>query len=82
LNEKWIVSASNTYDFGEAGNVGQTFGLTRIGESFLVQIGATVDGGRDNTSFGFLIEPRFLPTGKLGRLGGQMIPPPGIEGIE
>lgn len=82
LNEKWIISAGNTYDFGEAGNVGQTFGLTRIGESFLVQIGARVDGGRDNTSFGFLIEPRFLQSGTLGRLGGQFIPPPGIEGIE
>lgn len=82
LNEKWIVSASNTYDFGEAGNVGQTFGLTRIGESFLVQIGARVDSGRDNTSIGFVIEPRFLPSGKLGRLGGLMIPPPGVEGLE
>lgn len=82
LNEKWIVSAANTYDFGEAGNVGQSFGLTRIGESFLIQIGARVDGGRNNTSFGFLIEPRFLPSGKLGLLGGQMIPPPGVEGIE
>ncbi|WP_146580415.1 LPS-assembly protein LptD [Neorhodopirellula pilleata] len=82
LNEKWIISAGNTYDFGEAGNVGQTFGLTRIGESFLVQIGARVDGGRDNTSFGFMIEPRFLQSGQLGRLGGQYIPPPGLEGIE
>ncbi|WP_404310476.1 LPS-assembly protein LptD [Neorhodopirellula lusitana] len=82
LNEKWIVSAGNTYDFGEAGNVGQSFGLTRIGESFLVQIGAKVDSGRDNTSFGFMVEPRFLSLGKLGSLGGQMIPPPGVEGIE
>lgn len=82
LNEKWIISAGNTYDFGEAGNVGQSFGLTRIGESFLVQIGARVDGGRDNTSFGFMIEPRFMQSGKLGRLGGQYVPPPGIEGIE
>ncbi|WP_283432086.1 organic solvent tolerance protein OstA [Neorhodopirellula lusitana] len=82
LNEKWIVSAGNTYDFGEAGNVGQSFGLTRIGESFLVQIGAKVDSGRDNTSFGFMVEPRFLSLGKLGSLGGQMIAPPGVEGIE
>ncbi|MCM2369541.1 LPS-assembly protein LptD [Aporhodopirellula aestuarii] len=82
LNEKWIISAGNTYDFGETGNVGQSFGLTRIGESFLVQVGANVDAGRDNTSFGFLVEPRFLPSSRLGRLGGQLIPPPGVEGIE
>jgi hypothetical protein len=82
LNEKWIISAGNTYDFGEIGNVGQSFGLTRIGESFLFQIGARVDAGRDNTSFGFVFEPRFLPSSRLGRLGGQMIAPPGVEGLE
>ncbi len=82
LNEKWILSAGSTYDFGVTGNVGQSFGLTRIGESFLVRLGANVDTGRDNVGFGFLIEPRFLPSKKLGRLGGQLIPPPGIEGLE
>lgn len=82
LNEKWIASAGNTYDFGSVGNVGYSLGLTRIGESFLTQIGVSVDAGRDNTSFGFLIEPRFLPSPRLGRLGGQIIPPPGIEGLE
>ena len=82
LNEKWIVSAANTYDFGDVGSVGQSFGLTRIGESFLVQLNASVDSGRDNTSFGFVIEPRFLPSPRLGRLGGQVIPPTGVEGLE
>lgn len=82
LNEKWIVSAGNTYDFGPTGSNTQSFGLTRIGESFLFQVGANIDAGRDNTSFGFSFEPRFLPSSRLGRLGGQMIPPPGAEGLE
>nr|WP_306796815.1 organic solvent tolerance protein OstA [Rhodopirellula sp. JC740] len=82
LNHKWIVSAGNVYDFGETGNVGQTLGLTRVGESFLIQLAANVDAGRDNTSIGFMIEPRFLPSTRLGRLGGQLIPPPGVEGLE
>ncbi|KLU03753.1 putative transmembrane protein [Rhodopirellula islandica] len=82
LNHKWIVSAGNVYDFGETGNVGQTLGLTRVGESFLVQLAANVDAGRDNTSIGFMVEPRFLPSSRLGRLGGQLIPPPGVEGLE
>ncbi len=82
LNEKWIVSAGNTYDFGPTGSNTQSFGLTRIGESFLFQLGANVDAGRNNTSFGFSFEPRFLPSSRLGRLGGQMIPPPGVEGLE
>ncbi|MEM1228853.1 MAG: organic solvent tolerance protein OstA [Planctomycetota bacterium] len=82
LNEKWIAEAGTTYDFGEVGAVGHSLALTRIGESFLFQLGARVDEGRDNTSFGFLVEPRFLPSPRLGRLGGQLIPPPGIEGLE
>lgn len=82
LNEKWITSAGTTFDFGETGNVGQTLGLTRIGESFLVRVGVNVDEGRDNVGVRFAIEPRFLPRGKLGRLGGELIPPPGVQGLE
>ena len=82
LNEKWIFSGGTTYDFGDVGSVGQSANLTRIGESFLVQIGATVDSGRDNVSFGFTVEPRFLPRPKLGILGGQFIPPAGAEGLQ
>ncbi|TWU35099.1 LPS-assembly protein LptD [Novipirellula artificiosorum] len=82
LNEKWIWSSGTTYDFGEAGNVGQSFALTRIGESLLVRLGFNVDSGRDNVGFGFTIEPRFWPSPRLGRIGGQLIPPPGVEGLE
>jgi len=82
LNEKWIFTAMNTYDFGSAGNIGQNVGLTRIGESFLVRIGLDIDRGRDNVGVAFLLEPRFLPRGRLGRLGGQLIPAAGLEGLE
>ncbi len=81
LNEKWILSGGMTYDFGSTGNVGQSYGLTRIGESLLVRLNVNVDAGRDNVGFGFLIEPRFFAK-NLGLIGGGMIPPPGIEGIE
>ena len=82
LNEKWIASLASTYDFGNTGNIGQSAGLTRIGESFLVRLGINVDEGRDNVGFRFSLEPRFLPRPKLGRLGGEFIPPPGIGGLE
>ncbi|MGV3482964.1 MAG: organic solvent tolerance protein OstA, partial [Planctomycetaceae bacterium] len=82
LNEKWIYTASSTYDFGETGNVGQTFALTRIGESLLVRMGIDIDEGRDNIGFVFAVEPRFFPSRSIGSLGGQLIPPPGIEGLE
>ena len=82
LNEKWIGSAGTTYDFGATGNVGQSFALTRIGESMLLRLGINVDAGRDNVGFKFAIEPRFWPRPRLGRIGGQLIPPPGVEGLE
>jgi hypothetical protein len=82
LNEKWIFSGGMTYDFGQTGNVGQAIGLTRIGESLLVRVGMNVDSGRDNVGVGFSVEPRFWPTPRLGQLGGKLIPPPGVEGLE
>ena len=82
LNEKWIYSSQSTYDFGNTGNVGQTFSLTRIGESLLIRMGLDIDKGRDNVGFVFAVEPRFWPSRSLGSLGGQLIPPPGLEGLE
>lgn len=81
LNEKWIFSGGATYDFGNTGTIGQSYGLTRIGESLLLRINVNVDSGRDNVGFGFLIEPRFFAR-NLGNIGGGLIPPPGIEGLE
>ncbi|MDB4678959.1 organic solvent tolerance protein OstA [Rhodopirellula sp.] len=82
LNEKWIASAGAAYDFEDTGNIGQTISVTRIGESMLLRVGVNVDEGRDNVGIGFAIEPRFWPSPRLGRLGGSLIPPPGIDGVE
>ena len=82
MNEKWIFSGGAAFDFGSAGNIGQTVNLTRIGESFLVRAGLNIDHGRDNVSFTFGIEPRFLPTVRLGIVGGELIPPAGLYGLE
>jgi hypothetical protein len=82
LNEKWILTAASTYDFGNTGNVGQTVALSRIGESFLIRMGLDIDEGRDNVGFVFALEPRFWPSRTIGSLGGQLIPPPGLEGLE
>ncbi len=82
MNEKWILTSGATFDFAEAGNIGQSFNLTRIGETALVRLGLDVDHGRDNVSLNFNIEPRFLPTSRLGQLGGELIPPAGLFGVE
>jgi hypothetical protein len=82
LNEKWIATGGTSYDFGPTGNIGQSLSVTRIGESFLLSMGANVDVGRDNVSFNFNIEPRFFQTRGLGAVGGQLIPVAGQYGLE
>ena len=68
--------------FSDAGNIGQTFELTRIGESFLVSLGLRVDESRDNVGVGISVEPRVIPLSYRGRLGGVAIPPVGAYGLE
>ncbi len=82
MSQKWIASGATAIDFGPAGNIGQRFELTRIGESFLVSLGVNVDESRDNVGVGFSIEPRFLPLTRKGLVGGIQVPPAGVRGLE
>ncbi len=82
MNEKWIFTSGAAFDFGEVGSIGQSLALTRVGETALFRLGLNIDHGRDNVSFNFNIEPRFLPTGGLGVVGGELIPPAGMFGVE
>jgi hypothetical protein len=82
MSEKWILTAGATWDFANAGAFGQQFALTRIGESFLVRVGFNYDASRDNFGASLGIEPRFLPSSRLGRVGGVSVPPAGALGLE
>ncbi len=82
LSEKWILRGGAAFDFGETGSIGQSLGLTRIGESALINVGVNIDHGRDNVSFSFNIEPRFFQQGLLGIIGGELVPPAGFRGVE
>jgi hypothetical protein len=82
LSQKWIFDLSGTYDLGPAGNIGERLAITHVGESILVRLAANADFGRDNFGIGIAIEPRFLPKGRLGRIGDMPIPPLGSMGIE
>jgi hypothetical protein len=82
MSEKWISSAGAAYDFSDAGNIGQTFSVTRIGESLLVTSGITVDSSKDNVGFIFAVEPRFLPKLGLTSRTGIEVPPAGAFGVE
>jgi hypothetical protein len=82
MTEKWIATGGASFDFGTTGNIGQTFQLTRVGESALVRVGFNYDASRDNLGINLAIEPRFLPSSRLGRVGGVQVPPAGAYGLE
>ena len=82
LSPKWISTAGASYDFGDAGGIGQSFSMTRIGESMLVTMGMNYDRSKDNFGIQFLVEPRFLPKLRLTRQTGIDIPPAGAFGLE
>lgn len=82
LSPKWISTAGASVDFNDTGNIGQSFSMTRIGESMLVTLGINVDSARDNVGFRFLIEPRFLPKLRLTSMTGIEVPPAGAFGLE
>ncbi|QDU98035.1 hypothetical protein Pla8534_58960 [Lignipirellula cremea] len=82
MSEKWIATAGGSYDFGPTGNIGQTLAFTRIGESYLLRLGLNVDVSRGNVGLAFAVEPRFLPSSRLGNIGGVQIPPAGVMGLE
>lgn len=82
LGPKWVTSASTVFDFSEAGNIGQSFAITRVGESLNTTIGVNVDESKDNVGFNFLIEPRFLSNIGLTRRTGINLPPAGVEYLE
>lgn len=82
MSPKWVSSFGTSVDLTRAGNIGQRFNITRVGESLLVGVGFNVDSSKDNVGVMFTIEPRFLPSGKLGQVGGVQIPIAGTRGFE
>ncbi|TWT73593.1 LPS-assembly protein LptD [Posidoniimonas polymericola] len=82
MSPKWIGSASTVLDFSEAGNIGQSFMISRLGEALITSIGVNVDESKGNVGFNFAIEPRFLPSLAITRRTGIDVPPAGYYGLE
>ena len=81
MSPKWVSTAGVSFDVGNR-NIGENLQITRIGESFLVSGGLTVDASRGTVGAMFSIEPRFLPRGRLGRVAGARVPAAGAFGLE
>jgi len=82
MSPKWMSTLGISIDLGESSNIGQSFSITRIGESFLVSAGLNVDGSRDSVGVHFSIEPRFLPKRRIEEVTGARIPVAGSRGLE
>ena len=83
LSHKWILDLAGTYDLGPTGNIGERLAITHVGESLLVRIEVSMRTLVATMSVRALpIEPRFMPKGRLGRIGEMPIPPLGTMGIE
>ncbi len=59
MSPKWISTAGTAYDVGEGQNRGQSLTITRVGESFLVHLGASYDASKNNPGIAISIEPKL-----------------------
>jgi len=82
MSPKWISTAGASVDLAGDVNIGQHLSITRIGEAFLGSLSGSFDASRDNFGLQFSIEPRFLPSGRLGNVVGTRIPNAGQMGLE
>jgi hypothetical protein len=82
MSEKWAATFGTTFNVSPSVNIGQSFTVTRIGESFLTTLGVTVDASRGTVGASFMIEPRALGQERLVKARGLEIPPAGVYGLE
>jgi hypothetical protein len=82
MSPKWLATATASLDLSDTGNIGQSYSITRIGESLLVTVGVYGNTGQDIVGVNFLVEPRFLPDLQLTRKTGIEVPPAGAFGLE
>ena len=59
-SEKWGFGFSNSFDISEGYNIGQKLSISRIGESFVVTVGASRNESKDNWGVNLSVEPVFF----------------------
>jgi hypothetical protein len=82
MSPKWIGSTSASIDLADTGNISNSFGVSRIGESLIATVGANYDQSKGDFGVSFLVEPRFLPNLSVTRKTGIEVPPAGSSGLE
>jgi lipopolysaccharide export system protein LptA len=82
MSDKWGIRANAMYDLSESGTLGNSVNLVYIGESFLWRFGTFADFNRENYTFQFGIEPRFLNRPRMFRPGNVAVGPAGSRWLE
>jgi hypothetical protein len=82
MSPKWLSTFGTSFDLRNQGNIGESFRLTRVGESFLFSMGVNVDVSRGNVGFSVALVPRFLGHDASVSRGQIDIPPAGLYGLE
>ena len=82
MSPKWVSAFGTSVDLSQ-GNIGQFFSIMRVGESFLVSAGFSVDPIRQNV--GATCRPSSRVSCRRtawATVGGVVIPPAGAFGLE
>ncbi len=82
MTPKWASTFSTTFNVSPSLDIGQSFSITRIGESFLVSLGVSYDDSRHTAGASLMIEPRALGRSRAAKAQGFLIPPAGATGLE
>ncbi len=80
MSERWVSTFQAAFDVSGKGNLGESFSVTRVGESMLWTLGVSYDAPSSNTGVFFSLEPRFGKRGNVARRIG--IPAPGTLGLD
>lgn len=83
MSPKWLYNSSTSFALQQPSNVGETFGVSRIGEAFIMNLSFYVDSNKSNYGFNYMIAPRFLGPKMLRKINGAGgVPIAGANGLE
>jgi len=83
MSPKWLYNSSTSFALQQPSNVGETFGVSRIGEAFIMNVSFYVDSNKNNYGFNYMLAPRFLGPKMLRKINGAGgVPIAGANGLE
>lgn len=82
MSQKWAVGYGFFHDFAANGFTGHNLVVSRLGESFVTQMGFVYNSSKNNFGFVFSLQPRFLRVAGASAFSRPFIPTPGSNTID